>query len=172
MNLERQWCGHDTCADWAKVATGNIKVHSYIEQRFYCTTCLHTFSADSGTFFETIRTKRAVVLDVLASLTERNSVRAVERLEHCPHHTILHWLDLAGQQLSAVSQELIRDVVVSQAQVDELWTFIKKSKRIYNRLILLNGATPGSGERSLYRVGYVSSAILVMNAVKLTPLRF
>ncbi len=172
MNLERQWCAHDTCADWGKVAAGNIKVHSYVEQRFYCTTCLHTFSADIGTFFETIRTKRAVVLAVLASLTERNSVRAVERLEHCPHNTILHWLDLAGQHLSAVSQELIRDVAVSQAQVDELWTFIKKSKRIYNRLICLNGATPGSGERSPYRVGYGSSAILVMNAVKLTPLRF
>ena len=172
MNVDRQWCAQSRCADFGKVAAGNIKVHSCVEQRLYCKTCLCTFSADSGTFFETLRTERDVVLDVLASWTERNSLRALERLKHCPHNTILHWLDLAGQHLSAVSQELIRDVRVSQAQVDELWTFIKKSRRIYDRLIWLSGATLGSGERWPCPVACASLLTLAMNAVKATPSHF
>ena len=77
MDLTRQWCAQPECADFRKVGATNIKVHSYVEQRLYCATCLQTFSADTGTFFETIRTARKRVLDVLALLMERNSLRAV-----------------------------------------------------------------------------------------------
>jgi hypothetical protein len=42
----------------------------------------------------------------------------------------LHWVDLAGQHAAAVSAHLIKDLHLTQAQIDELWTFVKKSKRI------------------------------------------
>jgi DNA-binding transcriptional ArsR family regulator len=116
------------CRDFRKMGAGNIRVHSYVEQRLYCMTCLHTFSADKGAFFETLRSEREALLDVLAALGERNSVRALERLKHHSPNTILHWLDLAGQHLAAVSAELIHDVRLRQAQVDELWTFVKKKQ--------------------------------------------
>jgi len=128
MELERQWCDQATCRDSGRVGAGNIRVHSYVEQRLYCTTCLHTFSADTGTFFETLRSEQPEVVDVLAALGERNSLRALERLKHHSPNTILHWLDLAGQHLAVVSAELIHDVHLRQAQVDELWTFVKKKQ--------------------------------------------
>ncbi len=127
MELHRQWCAQTACRDFRKVDAGNLQVHSYVEHRLYCATCLHTFSVDKGTFFETLRSEQIVVVDVLAALGERSSVRALERLKHHPPNTILHWLDLAGQHLAAVSAELIRDVHLRQAQVDELWTFVKKT---------------------------------------------
>ena len=154
MEIKQQWCAQPECPDFCKMDAANIKVHSYVERRFYCTTCLHTFSADTGTFFETLRSERAIVLKVLEPLAERNSLRAVERLEHCPHNTILHWLGLAGQHAAAVGNELIHDLRLSQAQVDELWTFVKKSKRIANPMIRLKWATPGFGEPSPCPVGY------------------
>jgi hypothetical protein len=40
----------------------------------------------------------------------------------------LHWLDLAGQHAAAASAVLIRNVHLTQAQVDELWTFVKKTR--------------------------------------------
>jgi transposase-like protein len=118
------------CADFLKVAAGNIKVYSYSERRYYCTTCRQTFSADAGTFFETLRSERHQVVDVLAMLMERNSLRALERLRHHSHNAILHWVDLAGQHTAAVSAYLIKDLHLTQAQIDELWTFVKKSKPI------------------------------------------
>ena len=145
MDIKQQWCAHPDCRDSGKVNAGNIRVHSYVERRLYCTTCGHTFSADKGTFFETLRSERPAVLAVLDLLGERNSLRAIERLKHCPHNTSLYWLALAGEHATAVSQELIHSLRLTQAQVDELWTFVKKSRRIGDQKIPLKWATPGFG---------------------------
>ena len=135
MELKPHWCDNEACPDFGQVEAGNIKVFSYVERRYYCTTCRRTFSADKGTFFESLRSDQCVVTDVLALLVERNSLRAVERLTHHPHHAILHWVDLAGRHAAVVSAALIRNLHLSQAQVDEMWTFVKKNKSIYNRMI-------------------------------------
>ena len=156
MDVKQQWCAQRTCRDFGRVNAGNIKIHSYVERRLYCTTCRHTFSADQGTFFETLRSDRSEVLDVLALLVERNSLRAIERTNHHPIHALLHWLDLAGQHCAAISTSLIHDLSLRQAQIDELWTFVKKSKRICNRLIRQTWAIPGFGAPSLYRVACAS----------------
>lgn len=128
MELKGQWCDQLTCSDLGKVDAGNIKVYSYVERRFYCIRCLHTFSADKGTFFETLRSERTVALDALAMLGERNSLRAIERLQDHSPNTILHWLDLAGQHVAAISAYFIRNIRPTQAQVDELWTFVRKKQ--------------------------------------------
>ena len=172
MELERNWCPQPTCAEFGKVAAGNLKIHSHTERRIYCTTCLHTFSADTGTFFETLRSERNVILQVLALLGERNSLRAVERLTGCRPHTALHWLDLAGQQARAVSAELIHHLHLSQVQIDELWTFVKKSKSIVSAMIPAMGATCGFGARSRYPVACAWSVISAMNGATPTPPRF
>ena len=67
-------------------------------------------------------------LEALALLSERNSLRAVARLTHHSPNRVLHWLALAGQHGAAVSAALIRDLPLTQVQIDELWTFVKKSK--------------------------------------------
>lgn len=119
MNIEQQWCDQPSCPDFGQVGSPNIKVYSYAECRFYCTTCQHSFSADKGTFFETLRTDRQIILDVMAMLVERNSLRAICRIKHCQLKTVLHWLDLAGQHCAAVSDQLIRNLRVTQVQIDE-----------------------------------------------------
>jgi hypothetical protein len=85
-------------------------------------------------------------------LVERNSLRAVSRIKHCPADAVLHWLDLAGQQGAAVHRHFIRDVHLTQVQVDELWSFVKKNKHICNQVTLQTGVTPGFGVRSPCRV--------------------
>ena len=112
-----------------------MKVYSYAERRYYCTTCAHTFQADRGTFFETLRTDRQVILKMVAMLVERNSLRAICRIEHCKLATTLHWLDRAGQQAAAVSRHCMTGLHLAQAQIDELWTFIKKNRSTSNRVI-------------------------------------
>src|SRR5512135_3069922 len=127
MELDERWCDNTTCPDYGKVGAGNLKAFSYVERRYYCATCRRTFSADQHTFFETIRSPRATVLEALALLSVRNSVRAVARLtHHCPNR-VLHWLALAGQHGAAVSAAIIRDLPLTQVQIDELWTFVKKT---------------------------------------------
>ena len=152
METEGQWCDNASCPDCGKIDADNIQMHSYAERRFRCTTCQRTFSADKGTFFETLRTPRPLLLDVVAMLVERNSLRAVSRITHCTVDATLHWLELAGQQGAAVNRSFIRDVPPTQVQVDELWSFVKKNKRLCNRVTLPTGVTPGCGVRSPCRV--------------------
>jgi transposase-like protein len=130
MVPEQQWCDNTSCREFGRVHAGNIKVFSSSEQRYYCTTCGRTFNANKGTFFETLRSDHQAITDVLAWLTERNSLRAVERRTPHPHNTILHWVDLAGQHATKVSQAVIRNLHITQAQVDELWTFVKKTRTL------------------------------------------
>jgi hypothetical protein len=66
-------------------------------------------------------------------LVERNSLRAISRIKHCKPHTVLHWLDLAGQHAAAVSKDFIHGLHVTQAQFDELWTFIKKNRVVFQK---------------------------------------
>src|SRR5437660_9605547 len=98
METEGQWGDNASCPDRGKIGADNIKMHSYAERRLRCTTCQHTFSADKGTFFETLRTPRPILLDAVAMLVERNSLRAVSRTKHCTADAVLHWLDLAGNK--------------------------------------------------------------------------
>src|SRR5919109_2839770 len=120
MQTLQQWCDHKACPDFGKIGTPNIKAYSYAERRYYCTTCSHTFNADRGTFFETVRTDRPVILHVMAMLVERNSLRAICRIKHGQLATVLHWLDLAGQPAAAVSRRFITGLPLTQAQIDEL----------------------------------------------------
>jgi transposase-like protein len=156
MDTQRQWCDNEACPDFGRMGTANIKVYSFAERRFYCITCQRTFSADKGTFFETVRTPRRVLLDIVAMLVERNSLRAISRIKHCKADTVLHWLDLAGQQAAAVSRYVIHDLHLTQAQIDELWTFVKKNKNTDNRTTRLNTAIRGFGAPSRCRVIYGS----------------
>jgi hypothetical protein len=127
MELQQQWCDNERCIDFGKLGVGNIKVFSHVEQRYYCTSCGQTFSADKGTCFETIRRPHDVVTEVLALLQERNSLRAVERLKQRSPNRILFWLALAAEHAARVSLHLSRNLHLSQVQIDELWTFVKKT---------------------------------------------
>jgi transposase-like protein len=134
MELGQRWCDNATCRDYGKVGVGNIKVFSHVERRYYCATCRRTFGADKHTFFETLRCPRATVLEALALLGERNSLRAAARLTRHSPNRVLHWLALAGQHGAAVSAALIRDLSLSQVQIDELWRVRPRINVVNKRL--------------------------------------
>ena len=81
--------------------------------------------------------------EALARLNERNSLRAVARLTHHSPNRVLHWLDLAGRPAAAVGRVLIRNLHLTQVQLDDLWTFVKKNKHIASPLLPLRSAICG-----------------------------
>jgi len=111
-------------------------------------------------------------IGALALLGERNSLRAIERLQHRPPNTVLHWLDLAGQHAAAVSAVFIHGLHLTQAQVDELWTFVKKNRPIANQMTQQKSGIPGFGEPSRCPVGCGSSALSATNGAKPKPRSF
>lgn len=128
MNLKQQWCDHPRCKFYGKVGAGNVRVFSSKERRYYCNACHHTWSANTGTAFAGLRCSRLTLARVVEQLSERASLRATGRLTHHTVNTILDWLECAGKHAAAVNQQLIQNLSVTYAQVDELWTFVKKTR--------------------------------------------
>lgn len=135
MNLEDVFCHNRRCPMYGRVGAGNIWRHTnygdgHDRRRFRCKVCGKTFSETRGTAFYKLRTPRGKVLRALAMLVERGGVRAVSRAMGVKPETVSRWLRLAAHHAEEVSNHLIRDLHLTQCQVDELWTYVKKRTQI------------------------------------------
>ena len=117
-------------------------------------------------FFETLRTPRLILLDAVTMMVERNSLRAISRIKHCKVDAVLYWVGLAGQQGAAVNRHFIRNLPLTQVQIDDLWSFVKKNRSTCNRRILPIGVMPGFGVRLPCPITCVPSRICRTNAAK------
>jgi len=57
-------------------------------------------------------------------------LRGTSRVLEIKLDTIRRWLATAALHCEQVSDMLVRDLNLSQVQVDELWTFVKKNNKI------------------------------------------
>ena len=122
-------CPNTECPDYGKVGAGNMRIHCSKDRRLRCATCNTRFSTRQGTIFYNLKTEEEKVLTALKMLAERNSARATARTLGTNEDTVLEWLAKAGQHADEVSSLLIRKLNVSQAQIDELWSFVGKKRR-------------------------------------------
>ena len=122
-------CPNTECPDYGKVGAGNIRIHCSSDRRLRCATCNGRFSARQGTIFYNLKADEEKVLMALALLAERNSARATARILGTNEDTVLEWLAKAARHASEVSEMLIRRLNVSQAQLDEMWSFVGKKRR-------------------------------------------
>ena len=127
MEPDQQCCPNSSCSAFNKYKAGTIKIYSYKERRYYCLICGKTFSQSRASLFYHLRIPRRDVLEAIGMLAERNSLRGIARVKGVKPDTVLHWLEIAGAQAAAVSDRLIHNLHLTQAQIDELWTFVKKS---------------------------------------------
>jgi hypothetical protein len=66
----------------------------------------------------------------LRLLAEGLGLRGTSRVLEIKLDTIRRWLATAALHCEQVSDMLVRDLNLSQVQVDELWTFVKKNTKI------------------------------------------
>jgi hypothetical protein len=63
-------------------------------------------------------------------LAEGLGLRGTSRVLDTKLDTARRWLAVAALHCEQVSDMLLRDLKLSQVQVDELWTFVKKNTKI------------------------------------------
>ena len=67
-------------------------------------------------------------------LAERNSLRSIARIKQAKLDTVLHgWTLLANKSL-LLAAGLFGTCILTQVQIDELWTFVKKSRATSKRM--------------------------------------
>ena len=130
-------CPNPKCKQYGKkglsnvVSNGTYRTRSTGKARlFLCRTCGKAFSSRTGTAFFDLRSPRKKMLMGLRLLAEGLGLRGTSRVLEIKLDTIRRWLATAALHCEQVSDMLVRDLNLSQVQVDELWTFVKKNTKI------------------------------------------
>ena len=133
IDLSQFWCWNEKCPDYGKKGQGNI----VIKQRYgkdnrallNCRTCKDHFSETRGTVFFGLDTPREEVMRTLSIIPEKGSIRGVARATGHDKDTISKWLEIAGTHSKEVTKYFLQDLNLKRVEVDEIWEFIKKTKK-------------------------------------------
>lgn len=129
-------CPNRRCPFFGKVGAGTVVSNgTYVVRgarvrKFICRPCGHVFNSRARTPFRWLHTPRRKVLLALRLLVKGLSLRGTAEVLEVKLDTVRHWLRRAAQHSEAVSRMLVTELKLSQVQVDELWTFVKKNTTI------------------------------------------
>ncbi len=128
------WCWNEECPDYGKKGKGNIVLkerYGNLENSLLkCKTCRHCFSETRGTIFFGLKTPKEEILRTLAIIPEKGSIRGVARATGHNKNAICNWLDIAGAHSKEVTEHFLQDLKLTRIQVDEIWSYIKKRKKM------------------------------------------
>jgi len=134
---EGLYCPNPACALFGRVTGARLERHAYYgaDRRvlYLCRECRRTFSENRGTFFFGLQTPREKVLTALKMIAEGGGIRATGRAIGVDKDTVQRWVERAGKHVEEVSAYLIVDCQLGEAQLDALWTFVKKKTNASRR---------------------------------------
>ena len=94
----------------------------------YCSACERYFLETHGTPFHGKRVAPDLLVWAVGALAEGLGIRAVARVFAVDPNTVLAWLLEVADHLKAFSQYFLRDVRVTQVQLDELYALLRAVK--------------------------------------------
>ncbi len=129
--LEKQVCLNDKCPDYKKKNTGHITRKGFNNkgnQMYKCKTCGMRFPETKGTVFYRRHLTEEQVILICKLLVEKNGIRAIERIMEIHRDTISSLINDLANHSREVTDFLITNIGLSQIEVDEMWSFVKKRK--------------------------------------------
>jgi len=129
-------CLNPDCPDYRKRNTGTIVKKGFNakgNQMFKCKTCGVRFPETKGTVFYNRHLKEEQIIQICKLLVEKNGIRAIARIMEIHRDTVSDLVEDLARHAREVTDFLIRDVGLTEIQVDEMWSFVKKNKRTLTR---------------------------------------
>ena len=84
--------------------------------------------ARQGTAYFGVRAEEPNYTIAMRALAEGNSLRGTGRIVEIDKDTVCDWLDRAGRHCRAVTTYLFDTLHITECQVDELWSFVRKKE--------------------------------------------
>lgn len=135
MRTPKDWgqpCPNPECVHYNRRQQGNVSaIATYLTQSgkrriFRCRTCETQFSETRETVFFDLRTSEEKVMMALKMLLVRVDLAGIGFVLGVTEETVLAWLRRAAHQAAAINRHLLRDLPVTQVQLDEMWNFIER----------------------------------------------
>lgn len=127
-------CPNPKCSLYGKKAKGNIisngtypTKEGTTARRFVCKECGESFCNRAGTIFYDLRSPEEKVLMAIKLLVKGMPLRGVAEVLEVKLDTVRHWLKVAAEQSEKVDALLMKELKVSQVELDALWSFVKKN---------------------------------------------
>jgi len=127
-----QPCPNPACTHDRLMNRGNVRaIATYPTQSgqrriFDCKLCGEQFSETRGTVFFDLRTPEEKVILVLKLLLCKVELTSLSFALGVTEETVLEWLRRAAEKAAEINQHLLREVKVTEVQLDELWSFIAR----------------------------------------------
>src|SRR5215831_11857146 len=137
MRKPQDWgqpCPNQDCSHYRLIHRGNISaISTYMTQSgkrriFHCSTCKRPFSETRDTVFFDLRTPEEKVMMALKMLLVKVALSDIGFVLGVTEETVLAWLRRAAQKAQEINAHLLRDVPVTQVQLDEMWSFIRRKQ--------------------------------------------
>jgi len=131
--LEQCFCPNEQCKDYGLRGRDNIAIRGKYgkdksRKLLYCRTCGKRFAATRASALFGMHLPAETIRQIIHHAAEGVGVRATARLLGLDKDTVNRVILRAGEHCARVLSSLLTSLEMTEAQLDELWTFVKKRK--------------------------------------------
>ena len=147
-DVNNAFCPNVDCKDYGIQNHGNIAIRGKYgkdkdKDLLYCRTCGKRFASTRATAFFGLHLSDDKIAQIIHHAAEGVGVRATSRLLDINKDTVNRVILRAGEHCEIVLSNLLRSLKLKEAQLDELWAFVKKRNLLTKKKLAENG----SGQR-------------------------
>ena len=102
-------------------------------RRWQCRDCGRTFAGTVGTPLFHLHTPLPEIVRAILIVIRRGSLRAAEEQTGHNDETIAEWIRRMGDHAEALTEVLVRDLDLSEVELDEFWSFVGKKGALARR---------------------------------------
>ncbi len=131
---------------------------------FKCKQCNKLFSETYDTVFFDLRTSEEKVMIALKMILVKVNLSGISFVLGVKEETVLEWLKKAQKKSKEINEELMKELPITEVQLDEMWSFVlrKKSKKSGSDIESPQGAEDG---RQWVWVGFAPVSRLILTTV-------
>jgi len=144
-NVKNAFCPNTDCKDYGLQNHGNIAIRGKYgkdkdKDLLYCRTCGKRFASTRATAFFGLHLSDDKIAQIIHHAAEGVGVRATSRLLDINKDTVNRVILRAGEHCEIVLSNLLRSLKLKEAQLDELWAFVKKRNLLSKKRLAENGS--------------------------------
>ena len=139
MRKPKNWgqpCPNPDCSHYRLMDRGTMSAistsltQSGKRRIFRCSACEQPFSETRDTVFFGLRSPEEKVMMALKMLLVKVALSDIGFVLGVTEETVLEWLRRAAQKAHEINTHLLRDLPVTQVQLDEMWNFIRRKQAL------------------------------------------
>ncbi|MEK6827864.1 MAG: hypothetical protein AABX78_00790 [Nanoarchaeota archaeon] len=126
-------CPNKECRAFNKIGLRNIIRKGQQRngtQRYQCTECKRTFARTINTPFFHKHLSKKEIIGICKLLVEKTSFRAIARAKNHHLDTIRAIASAIAEHCKKFNNYFITELNLTPVEVDEMWSFVKKKKKI------------------------------------------